>query len=1206
MAVAVVALSPVGVAQADAPPGAWPAARLDARRQAYSVMGASLTKPGLAWELFLGGTLGDTALLPGGGAAPSVLMVAAGQLEARRADDAPLWRSGGHALTQLVGAFDLDGDGQAEVVALGRDGGGEAGAFVFDRATGALRWRTPPGTLGVVGDSARLVDLDGDGLLDLYVANSSGTDAGATPGAAFTFRFAGGFDEAEQLAQLALDPPRDYWGDFFDALGDFDGDGAVEVFVQGRDEVYLYDPLTGVREVVASDVGKTNAARSRVEVADVDGDGADEAILLATGGWSALYNAVRVAVIGWDAQAGTLALRWERAVAAPAQDKISVADSSLADVDGDGALEVVASFAEGAPEGGTAAWVLEVRDAATGALEASLPGARFRGAVDLDADGAAEVLTRGDDPADPTRIYGMVAGGLALRAELVDEPAGAAIPLAPLSCVEHGAARPTATRRLPCVVTAAGSTALLVAPVDAAGAATGLRALAFTAPAVASEGADVGAATDAADGAEDAPAAPDGDGTAGDAPVVVGAFDAPPGVTLKTVAAGVWGDALGPTAAVVSSTGRLWIFDEGLAPVNFQPDAAQPVLGLRVRSLDPGYGGLPAAPVAADLDGVPGAEVVGRTSDGRVHAWSVAALAPGQAPQELWAGPVVQQVAVVWPASGVPLVVVASGGDVRGLDGATGAEVWSAAVLEGGRSLYGDIVGVDLDGDGGEEVLLQSRGPGGEQRAIALEGESGAVRWEPVIDVNSAGMRRLTAARLEGPEEVAALVGGQIYWVWRLAAADGTPSALGLAGLGAYLMALDVDADGADELVAMNRSTLQELEPDGVADGGVVAWTHETGVVWPLLGAAAPCGDAWGVVTPFAFDGRLRRVDGASGETDWEATLAGGTATLAPPPTEGGGEAPAVEGAGFLSNPAAVAALAPADDGGGAGLGPAVIVGSTDGHLYAVDACDGTLRWALDVRRPLRGPLLADTDGDGAVEVVVGRTDGTLMGVDTAAQDAPGDVWDTDPPSGLTAEDVDDIETVGTLYGAWLAVDGATGYRVSVATVDGLPITASPVEVGLATSAALSGLELVDGVRYVLSVQAQGEGGWSIPRSSDGVTVHVPAGEPGPEPAPEPPPEPTAEPTPEPGAELAPEVGASEGPAEWDAEGATSGSEVALGEGRTADVGAPDLGTGPIPGRVTGCSCRAGGRPRDRGGLGDAAPWLALAALWGLLARRRR
>ena len=51
---------------------------------------------------------------------------------------------------------------------------------------------------------------------------------GPRRGAAFTFRFAGGFAGAEQLALLALDPPRDDWGDFFGALGDFDGDGAEE------------------------------------------------------------------------------------------------------------------------------------------------------------------------------------------------------------------------------------------------------------------------------------------------------------------------------------------------------------------------------------------------------------------------------------------------------------------------------------------------------------------------------------------------------------------------------------------------------------------------------------------------------------------------------------------------------------------------------------------------------------------------------------------------------------------------------------------------------------------------------------------------------------------------------------------------------------------------------------------------------------------
>ena len=61
----------------------------------------------------------------------------------------------------------------------------------------------------------------------------------------------------------------------------------------------------------------------------------------------------------------------------------------------------------------------------------------------------------------------------------------------------------------------------------------------------------------------------------------------------------------------------------------------------------------------------------------------------------------------------------------------------------------------------------------------------------------------------------------------------------------------------------------------------------------------------------------------------------------------------------------------------GAG-GPSAVVGGSDGWLYAVDPCAGTLTFTYDFGAPVGEPVFGDTDGDGLDEIVVSVADGYL------------------------------------------------------------------------------------------------------------------------------------------------------------------------------------------------------------------------------------
>jgi hypothetical protein len=177
----------------------------------------------------------------------------------------------------------------------------------------------------------------------------------------------------------------------------------------------------------------------------------------------------------------------------------------------------------------------------------------------------------------------------------------------------------------------------------------------------------------------------------------------------------------------------------------------------------------------------------------------------------------------------------------------------------------------------------------------------------------------------------------------------------------------------------------------------------------------------------------------------------------------------------------------------GSGKGPTALLGSTDGYLYAVDACTGSLRWSFPFGYPVSSPILADTDGDGRDEIVVSVGDGYLYDLKNEALPPPSFVWDTDPPAGVTDMDVSSIDTVSTLYAKWGAVTGAASYEVTVVDSAG-DYVMSPhwVDVGAVTAAAIPNLPLIDCAKYVIGVRAVAPLGRSPDTPSNGVVVHLP------------------------------------------------------------------------------------------------------------------
>ena len=230
------------------------------------------------------------------------------------------------------GLFDLDGDGQHEVVALGLDEAGVAAMSVTERdATGGF---APPvgsamtGIPGFVPTSFSLLDLGSDGRPDLLAIH---------PGYVGGLAIAQG-EDGGRFGTLMLAGPAALVPDGATAR-DLDGDGRPEVLaVSFEEESYLVLDVQGT----GPDVSLVERTRTRIPglapspaaLADLDGDGRDDLVRVEPG--SAKLEA-------------RLGLRDGRFGGASEVDLDTPIDQiAVADLDEDGAVDVVVGSFEAA------------------------------------------------------------------------------------------------------------------------------------------------------------------------------------------------------------------------------------------------------------------------------------------------------------------------------------------------------------------------------------------------------------------------------------------------------------------------------------------------------------------------------------------------------------------------------------------------------------------------------------------------------------------------------------------------------------------------------------------------------------------------------------------------------------------------------------------------------------------------------------------
>jgi hypothetical protein len=997
-------------------------ARHDAARTGAANGTSDIAQPEPVWRLYLGGSLGGSAMQPfdvDGDGSLDLVYLTGGSLVAKRVDDSLIWQTDVLGLEELNAIVDVNGDGTADIVASSNNR-----AHVFNVRTGAVEWAETAGELGVRA-ATRVGDLDGDSLPDVFV-QECGCCAVSNANTGFAYGFGAGFGAPKKLWTL---PSVACGGRNAMALVDVDGDGRLEATLGTGSTIQILDGATGAVKAESPSLGG-QVAFANCLPADADGKAGEELFCIQNYS-AATPSGHHVYALRYSATpTPSLSLLWQRDVGQ--QDGAVVpAPELVLDLDGDGTREVVVSGNDLSGQPNTS-----ILDALTGDSLATIPG-RVAAA-----------------PTFGTKALVMVRAGTATVAYSFTRAGGA-----------------TTSFSLAGVVPVVGADYRRLARSSING-----RSL----------------ATDV-----------DGDGVAD-----VIAYRGNPARELVAYALATGAPLASYTAPATDSLQTVWLAQNvttGFAPIYAaRSDGYLFSLNASLVATNADRGGvriggyyasgffrdLNSTPVTAALESGAKQSVLVRTSDSTLLRADASTASNASPPSIVWSRPNTLSAAVVanldggkrpgiacralaLPITDPPAYTVVA---LR----ADGTSIWEVG-HEGVP--FGDVV--PGRGAGGSTALMFQWGQRNDllQQLRAVTGSTGTTLWNAPAVNDGAGRQPAGFAvsdwNADGIDDVFLQASGTRVF----SGVDGHQLFEGATGE-AYFMPIVFDTDG-------NGST--EITLQG-GFSSATTFTHDlTARIWSgneadrpyPYGAVTRCAAGGSVLVEgaLAFPNRLRisQLAGASVGTGKSLWLVGGKSYA--------DEASAKAAGGYIGQ---LTSATIHSNLGGDGA-PIALVGSSDGWLYGVKACTGTLAFSYNFHSPVGEPIYADTDGDGIDEIVVSVGDGYLYGMKNLVLPAPKDVIDISPIDGITDHDVDTTTSTTSLSAKWSAVTGADRYEIAAVDRDGHFLTTpSWKDVGTGTEYTVSGLALSVGQRYAVAVRAVAGGKTSADTPSDGVVV-VPA-----------------------------------------------------------------------------------------------------------------
>lgn len=1007
--------------------------------------------------LEVGGPLAPPAFvaanLDGDAPGETELVVArGGRAETLGTDGRTRWSSAVLGISDIVGVYDLDGDGRQEVLSRSA-----RAVHVLDALTGRALWTSPdrpfgPGEAALVQVLRVVVgDADGDDLPDLYLTDSGCTGGGTGYGAFFSFDQ--GVANARPLS-IITGPRAGGRCARWHTLADLTGDGRPELLRSDALGIDAFDPISGQRTHCGPIPATGGAAMPHFTF---DHDPATPGRELA------VFDGTRLLVLAPDPAlaagcdgGATLAVRWQVNLGDVARPQ----GSGPVDLDGDGRLDLLTQAFRGDR------WWLLGYSGANGAPLLELPDLLSAGLIPL-ADGVQAVVTV-EGPARQLDRFG--------RIQLRQLRAGGADALWPAPITDAAASQeliqpPDYTGEFSSVLTfGAGDTTRVVLRQADAGDTRTARIL----------------TVDRAGVARSLPVAGD------------------PGGAHRICTAGV----CDPDRQVVAlEDGALALIDADLRVLNAvggQPAARAPTGDVFAFTA---FDGVRTILVTLTASGALGGTPITPVGDPAL-AWRIQVGQVANASELLLPG----YIKPVPRAGGADLLVLrdstrnASGWRAVAADGRTlwlhtlDPLLWrtlgSGVVVpdaQGNADLFlrydqlNDLVGLDAPCDATYEdpdlrlPLAACPNAAPNARVVtALDASTGTCRWRTALRPNrcanpSNQAISLADADQDGRPEVYVTSTNVVVQLDPTTGQPGVRADLGIFGAagrgGGTLINAPappllryggngpIDAFDADLTLRWRAA-----QPDGLQG---VAWLFRPALVVDDQVWISP-GRGWPVYR-YPLDSQGENVPPAG-----QIPLAGG-AVVAPD--------------AFLAD---VRSLHAVDDATPAGGG--IFATTDDGWLYVLDRA-GNLAWSRRLPAVAGPAVVADLDGDGAREIALPLNDGRVQIADLPGPPPPRVVWDLPcPPVGTCSDDadIDETRSTTTLCGEWYPVAGVVGYEVRVIDENGA-ILQDFFDVGAETTVQVDGLALIPGGRYALEVRSrwvsEGDLRRGSPRASDGVLV---------------------------------------------------------------------------------------------------------------------
>jgi hypothetical protein len=399
----------------------WPSNRYDQARTGRTPGVGKLTQLCEKWNYYTGGSLSRTQTHVedvNGDKIQEILMVLGGKLVAKNSAGDIIWETKPYAISRIYGTFDFNNDGILDiVVAAILDGYAYGGTIIFSGKTGEVEWSTSLGYPMAIPNKAYNSDITislvthpswhGIHVWDFHkgfskpypvVPTSFYSDWGYYP-----------YPSQKTHTKFQGGHPNHLWynneygynGGNPILVYDIDLDSKLELVMETHGYFTVFDAATGTQKYTYKYA--SSYVFGYFEIAFIDDDPYPEIIATGPSGHGTSLYVVDVGASGM-----TLRWKYEWNIDNSASALFNVPEGFVSDFDGDGKFEILGNLTVAKANGGDDKWHLILFKTTDGSQLVNLENRYIQGVADVDGDGQKEILAKDANPDGSIPLYGNI------------------------------------------------------------------------------------------------------------------------------------------------------------------------------------------------------------------------------------------------------------------------------------------------------------------------------------------------------------------------------------------------------------------------------------------------------------------------------------------------------------------------------------------------------------------------------------------------------------------------------------------------------------------------------------------------------------------------------------------------------------------------------------------------------------------------------